>query len=190
MSYVYIFLSRYTFFFLHVVVIVYSYKIHDAVSLLEQAQVGDLKTKWHHIGKEKTPHFGIDSLVSIVPPYSRQDYETTKTFKMKFAFSNYKFLIPWVLLADGNGNYLKKIVFIIDYDEAKILCINHRIIYFDFDDSKAHAKPEEIHLQYVWNKKHQQLGFRDKKIGTHTVTTILCFASITLISILIMLQKG
>ena len=188
MSYVYIFLSRYTFFFLLVVVIVYSYKTHDAVSLLEQAQVGDLKTKWHHIGKEKSPHFGIDSLVSIVPPYSRQDYETTETFKMKFAFSNYKFLIPWILLADGNGNYLKKVVFIIDYDDAKILSINHRVIYFDFDDSKALAKPEEIHLQYTWNKKHQQLGL--KKFGTHTVTTILCFALIMLIAIPIMLQKG
>ena len=52
------------------------------------------------MGKGKNPIYGIDSTVSIVPPYSRQDYATTEIFKMKFAFANYKFLIPWILLAE------------------------------------------------------------------------------------------
>ena len=146
------------------------------ISLVEQAQIGNFKTKWHHIGKGKNPIYGIDSTVSIVPPYSRQDYATTEIFKMKFAFANYKFLIPWILLADGNGLYLKKIIFIIKYDETNILSINSRQIYFDLDDARAHAKPKNIDLEYRWEEEKYLHGM----VNNTTASIVLCFLLILL----------
>ena len=129
---------------------VHPYNVNDSISLLEQAQVGAYKTKWHHIGKGNNPRFKVDSVATIVPPYSRQDYQTTKVFKAMFAFSNHKFLVPWILLADGSGLYLKKITFFLQHDDEKILSVNARQSYFEFDDINSHSKPKDIRLEYFW----------------------------------------
>ena len=98
------------------------YKVNDPISRWSKRKLAVSKRKWHHIGKGNNPRFKVDSFATIVPPYSRQDYQTTKAFKVMFAFSNHKFLIPWILLADGNGLYLKKNYFLSCDTMMKIFC--------------------------------------------------------------------
>ena len=163
---------------------VHPYKVNDSISLLEQAQVGGFKTKWHHIGKGNNPRFKVDSFATIVPPYSRQDYQTTKAFKVMFAFSNHKFLIPWILLADGSGLYLKKIIFFLQHDDENILSIHAREDFFEYDDLNAHSKPKEIRLEYVWENRNAILSTDSRS----WCTLLSCFALVILPGFLLWTQ--
>lgn len=133
-----------------------AYSSGDVISMVEQSQVGGMKTKWHHVENGKKPTFAIDSVISIVPPYSRQDYDTTKRFKMIFAFSEHRFLVPWSLFSDGQGLYLDRLIFTFKHTAQDIISVHARHVY----TTQVNHKPEQIFFEYIWEPAvaHRKYG--------------------------------
>ena len=141
--------------FFHAFEGVYAYTKGDLVSVVEQSQIGNMKTKWRHMQNGKKPKFATNSIVNVVPPYSRQDYDTTLKCKMTFAFSDHRFLVPWLTLSDGKGLYLAKIIFTFTYHGDDIASVRAQQVYMGEGDVdkvgiSPNHKPGTILFEYIW----------------------------------------
>ena len=154
-----------------------AYTKGDLVSVVEQSQIGEMKTKWRHMQNGKKPTFATNSIVTVVPPYSRQDYDTTMKCKMTFAFSDHRFLVPWSTLSDGNGLYMAKIIFIFTYHGDDIVSVQAKHVYMGEDGVdkvgvSPNHKPEAILFEYLW-KPHRPV-FNPYETREPPVAVILC----------------
>ena len=121
------------------------YDYGDPVSMLKRTEQGEWRTKWSPAGSFMSPRFGQNSTIHLTPEFQRHSYSKDIVFKVSFSFSDNRFIVPWITIADGKGHYARAIVLEFFASGNDVTGIRLRTV-----DRIAGEPPRKITVTYAW----------------------------------------
>jgi hypothetical protein len=92
-------------FVVHAILSVAAYQRGDVVSTLARTQYAGWRMPWTEVARSEMPKFREPSIVWLAPPVPREgdDADATKAFQLSLAFSESRFVVPWVSTRTQHG---------------------------------------------------------------------------------------
>jgi len=105
-----------------------AYQRGDVVSTLVRTQHGGWRTPWTEVMRSEMPRFREDTVIRVQPPVPSEvlgdAYRPDEPFKLSLAFSESRFVVPWVKTqtqGGGSRHVLKYLQLTFFYSGSDIL---------------------------------------------------------------------
>lgn len=157
----------------------HAYEPGDPVSLAVRSSNHGVTTGWNDMIRKSLPRFGTNTMTNIIPEFQKETLATDTEFKLKFTFSERRFLLPWIEIANGKGIFANTIVFQIQYMGNDIRNVRVEVENYP---SLLDAPPSRIKIKYAWHEiptTDEEMGLRvifvsSLILGTIGVVVTLC----------------
>jgi hypothetical protein len=136
----------------------HAYELGDPVSLVVRTSSRGITSGWSDMRQGSLPRFGVDTMADIIPEFQQETLATDTAFKLKFALSERRFLLPWTEIADGAGTFAQSVVFDIQYMGNDVRSVHAHI---ETSDMPSTTPPSRIHLKYIW----EEIPSTDEEMG-------------------------
>ena len=134
----------------------------DPVSLVVRTSSRGVTSGWADMRRRSLPRFALNSATDIVPEFQKKTLTTDAAFKLKFALSEHRFLLPWTEIASGAGTFAKEIVFEIQFMGNDVRNVH---VHVESYSTPSPTPPSRIQLRYIW----KEIPSTDEEMGLHVI---------------------